>query len=98
LPVGIKYITQLFSAVFIKVYFPAQWKVARIILVLKPGNAKDLTLHRQISVLPIVSEVFEKLLLKRLLPMVGNNINTQSSFRLQAEALNNRTDIELYEG
>jgi hypothetical protein len=34
----IKYLTQLFNAVFLKGYFPAQWKVAQIILILKPGK------------------------------------------------------------
>jgi hypothetical protein len=50
---------------------PAQWKFAQIILILKPGNPPNqLTFYRQISLLPIVSKVFKKLLLKRLLPIV----------------------------
>jgi hypothetical protein len=36
--VGIKYLTQLFNAARLKGYFPAQWKVAQIILILKPGK------------------------------------------------------------
>jgi hypothetical protein len=71
---GIKYLTQLFNAVLLKGYFLAQWKVAQIILILKPGKPpNELTSYRPISLLPIVSTVFEKLLLKRLLPMVENN-------------------------
>jgi hypothetical protein len=35
---GIKYLTLLFNAVLLKGYFPAQWKVPQIILILKPGN------------------------------------------------------------
>jgi hypothetical protein len=31
--IGIKYLTQLFNAVLLKGYFPAQWKVAQIILI-----------------------------------------------------------------
>jgi hypothetical protein len=38
LPIGIKYLTQLFNAVLYLTYFPAQWKVAKIILILKPGK------------------------------------------------------------
>jgi hypothetical protein len=72
--IGIKYLTQLFNAVLFKGYFLAQWKVAQIILILKLGKTlNELTSYWPISVLPIVSKVFEKLLLKRLLPMVENN-------------------------
>jgi hypothetical protein len=69
--IGIKYLTQLFNAVLLKAYFPAQWKVAQIILILKPGKPPNvLTSYRPINILPTVSKVFEKLLLKRLHPMV----------------------------
>jgi hypothetical protein len=69
----------------LKGYFPAQWKVAQIILILKPGKPpNELTSYRPISLLPIISKVFEKILLKRLLPMDENNrFYTQSSVRLQ---------------
>jgi hypothetical protein len=36
--IGIKYLTQLFNAVLLNEYFLAQWKVARVILILKPGK------------------------------------------------------------
>jgi hypothetical protein len=36
--IGIKYLNQFFNAVLLKGYFPAQWKVAQIILILKPGK------------------------------------------------------------
>jgi hypothetical protein len=83
--VGTKYLTQLLNAVLLKGYFPAQWKVAQIILILKPGKPpNELTSYQPISLLPIVSKVFEKLHLKRLLPMVENNRlipNHQFGFR-----------------
>jgi hypothetical protein len=66
-------------------YFPAQWKVAQIILILKPGNPpNELTSYRPVSLLPIVSKVFENIILKRLLPLVENNSlipNHQFGFR-----------------
>jgi hypothetical protein len=75
--IGIKYLTQLFNAVLLKGYFPAQWKAAQIILILKLGKPpNELTSYWPISPLPIVSKVFEKLFLKRLLPMVKKQINT----------------------
>jgi hypothetical protein len=59
--IGIKYLTQLRNAVMLKGYFPAQWKVAHI-LILKPGKPPtELTSSLPISFLPIVSKVFEKL-------------------------------------
>jgi hypothetical protein len=51
--------------------FLAQWKVAQIILILKPGKPpNELASYRPISLLPNVSKVIEKILLKRLLPVV----------------------------
>jgi hypothetical protein len=42
--IGIKYLTQLFNAILLKGYFPAQWKVAQILFNLKPGKPfKELT-------------------------------------------------------
>jgi hypothetical protein len=68
---GTKYLTQLFSAFLLKGYFPAQWKIAQIILNLKPGKPlNELTSYRSTSLLPNESKGFEKLILKRLLPRV----------------------------
>jgi hypothetical protein len=65
---GFQYLTQLFNAILLHGYFPAQWKVAQMILIPKPGKPPHaLSSYRPISLLPIVSKVFEKLLLKRLL-------------------------------
>jgi hypothetical protein len=81
----IQYLTQLFNAILLCSYFPTQWKVAQIILILKPGKPPhQLSSYRPISLLPIASKVFEKLLLKHLLPLVehANLIpNHQFSFR-----------------
>jgi hypothetical protein len=83
--IGIKYLTHLFSAVLLKGYFPAQWKVAQIILILKAGKPpNELTFYWPIRLLPIVLKGFEKLLLTRLLPIVENNrliLNRQFDFR-----------------
>jgi hypothetical protein len=69
----------------LKGYFSAQWKVAQIILILKPGKPPNqLTSYWPISLLPIVTKVFENILLKRLLPMVEHNRlipNHQFGFR-----------------
>jgi hypothetical protein len=68
---GFQYLTQLFNAVLLYGYFPAQWKVAQIILIPKPGKPPHApSSYRPISLLPIAFKVFEKLLLNRLLPLV----------------------------
>jgi hypothetical protein len=55
-------------------YFRAEWKGAQTFLILKPGKyPNELAFYRPVSLLPIVSKGFEKLLLKSLLPAVENN-------------------------
>jgi hypothetical protein len=39
--IGIKYLSLLFNAIFLKGYHPARWKVAQIILILKPGKSPN---------------------------------------------------------
>jgi hypothetical protein len=81
----IQYLTQLLNAILLRGYFSTQWKVAQIILIPKPGKPPHpLSSYRPISLLPIASKVFEKLLLKRLLPLVEHaNLtpNHQFGFR-----------------
>lgn len=68
---GIFYFTQLFNTILRTGYFPPQLKVAQIIMLLKPNkdpiNVKS---YRPISLLPIVSKLFEKLLLQKLMPAI----------------------------
>jgi hypothetical protein len=66
----IQYLTHLFNAILLHGYFPAQWKVAQIILIPKPGKPPHSLSYRPISLLPIASKVFERLLVKCLLPLV----------------------------
>lgn len=62
---------KLMTAILRLGYFPSQWKVATNILIPKPG--KDLTeisAYRPISLLPIISKVFQKLFIKMLMPLL----------------------------
>jgi hypothetical protein len=64
---GIKY------PVLLEGYFRAQWKVAQVILILKPGKPPELKSYWPINLLPIVTKIFEKLCLKSLLKRVEDN-------------------------
>jgi hypothetical protein len=48
-------------------YSPIMWKFAQIIIMPKPGKpANEVNSYRSISLLPVTSKLFEKLLLKRI--------------------------------
>lgn len=70
---GIIFITFIFNAVLRLECFPSQWKVAQIVVVPKPGKPlHDVSSYRPISLLPILSKLFEKLFLKRMAPIIQN--------------------------
>lgn len=71
---GIILVTIICNAILRLGYFPSQWKVAQIILIPKPGKPpNEAASYRPISLLPILSKVMEKLLLKRLRPILDEN-------------------------
>lgn len=68
--VGIVYLTHLFNATLRLNFYPPQWKMAKVVMILKPGkNSDDPKSCRSISLLPIVSKIMERLL-SRLMPVV----------------------------
>ena len=50
--------------------FPDRWKITRVAPIFKSGSTEDRSNHRPISVLPVVSRLFEKLIYDQLLPWV----------------------------
>ena len=59
-------ITNLINAAFRLKYVPRPWKVVEVIMIPKPGKPPHVTaLYRPISLLPVMSKLFEKLLIKR---------------------------------
>lgn len=84
---AITLLTQIFNAIVRIHYFPTQWKFAQIILIHKPGKpTKEVSSYRPISLLPAFSKIFEKLILKRLRPVIEENElipNHQFGFRKQ---------------
>jgi hypothetical protein len=66
---GIQAITQIYNAILRLEYFPCHWKVGQIIMIAKPRKKPTgVTFYRPISLLPLLSKVFEKILLQRLTP------------------------------
>lgn len=84
---GVQYLTQIFNAILRTGYYPLLWKVAQIILIPKPGKpVEEVKSYRPISLLSVMSKVFEKLLLDRLQPILVEKQlipNHQFGFRQQ---------------
>ncbi|MGR0295350.1 RNA-directed DNA polymerase, partial [Klebsiella pneumoniae] len=52
-------------------YVPVLWKTAEVIMILKPSKEPtEKKSYRPISLLPVISKLFEKLFLKRLSPLL----------------------------
>ena len=66
---GMRAITQLFNSILRTGHFPGLWKVLHIIPIRKPRKPPEKAQScRPISLLPVLSKVFEKLLITRILP------------------------------
>ncbi len=65
--VGGIFLLNLFNAILRQRHIPASWKLAKIILIPKPGKSlEEASSHRPISLLPALGKIFEKLLLVRI--------------------------------
>jgi hypothetical protein len=59
--------TYIYKSILRTGYFPGQWTVSQIVTILKPGKpAEDVKTYRPISLLPILSKIFEKLFITRI--------------------------------
>jgi hypothetical protein len=68
--VGASTITYIYNSILRTGYFPGQRKLSQIVTILKPGKpADDVKSYRPISLLPILSKVFEKLFITRIQPI-----------------------------
>lgn len=67
----VAFITSLSNAILRTSHYPSQWKVATIIMIPKPAKPINLvSSYRPISLLPVMSKIFEKILLTRLKPIL----------------------------
>ena len=65
-PVLSKPLSTLFRKIYETKEIPEQWKISKVIPLLKKGNKQELKNYRPISNLCSTSKIFEKLILKRL--------------------------------
>ena len=84
---GVVAITQIYNTILRVKHFPIQWKFAAIILIQKPGKLpKEVTSCRPISLLPILSKLFKRLLLNRLKSILTEKrIISQHQFRFRKQ-------------
>ena len=77
-------LTKIFNKAIRNECVPHDWKIARVITLHKKGPRNLLNNYRPISILPIVSKVFEKVLYEQLYNyLIANNLlsNKQFGFR-----------------
>ena len=91
--VGLSAITYIYNSILCTGYFPGQWKVSQIVTILKPGKpAEDVKSYRPISLLAILSKVFEKLFITRIQPILHTiyTNNTGPPIWIQKKTLQRR--------
>lgn len=60
-------LTTIYNSILRLGHFPLQWKYARVIMIAKPGKPpQETNSYRPISLLPLLSKIFERLLLNRI--------------------------------
>jgi hypothetical protein len=62
--------TTLINAYIRLNYIPSAWRIAEVIMTPKPGKNGEVESYQLISLLPIMSKLFQKLVLKRLKPII----------------------------
>lgn len=71
---GLVAILHIFNAILRLNYYPNSWKHARVTMIPKPGKDPSIvSSYRPISLLPVLSKLFERLLLDKLLPSLEEN-------------------------
>jgi hypothetical protein len=74
-------ITNLISATFRLKYVPRLWDVVEVIMIPQSGKPPhEAASYRPISLLPVMSKLFEKLLIKRLKPVTERKKKTCSIY------------------
>lgn len=79
----IRCLTRIMNAIVRLGYYPKEWKTAKIVMVPKPGkDTAEVSSYRPISLLPILSKVFERALMSKIQPELDRIIpDHQFGFR-----------------
>ena len=84
-------LTTLINTAFRLKYVPKLWKVAEVIMIPKPGKPHEVTWYRPISLLPVISKLFEKLLIGRIKPIIEEKgVIPFQTFDYRSSAQNNQ--------
>lgn len=68
---ALRLMTIIFNAILRTGIFPQKWKIAKIVMIPKPGKSpNEVNSYRPISLLPIISKIFEKILLNKMKPLL----------------------------
>ena len=84
MPILAQPLSQLFNLSLSLGLFPDSWKIARVAPIFKNGPADESCNYRPISVLPVVSRLFEKLIYDQLYQYLDSNkfvFEKQSAYR-----------------
>jgi len=95
---GLRGVTQIYNAILQTEYFPRQWKVEKIIMIVKSEKQpNDITSYRPISLLQILSKILEMILLQRLTSIIDESkvINTFSPIWIWKGTQNHRTSTQI---
>ena len=85
MPVLAGSLSRLFNMSMSLGIFPDEWKIARVAPIYKDGSEDENSNYRPISVLPVISRLFEKLVYDQFYGFLNVNkllFSQQSSFRL----------------
>ena len=69
-------LTKIFNSCIETETFPDEWKIAKVTPIFKKGSKSDLNNYRPISVLPIVSKLFEKIIYQQLYDYLDKKKNS----------------------
>lgn len=60
--------------------FPSKMQVARVVALYKKGDKKDVSNYRPVSILPVFSKGFEKIIYNRLYPFCNKHVITKCQY------------------
>ena len=89
-----QYPTNLFNKIVATGEFPEHFKIAKIVPIYKKEDPSDPSNYRPISILPILSKVFEKVIYQRMVSFLS--VTKQQSVRLPNKSLINRRYLKIY--